>query len=816
MTTRSTKRQRRSTVYLSSSDESQSERTKRVPSKSNKHDLDQPDIRSRPSTTFSGKRRSPDVPSKKTSTTSKSIRGYFESSNPENQPSLPKPENKRIPSPAINGIEDDDIIDDYDSYDELFSSFAGEDTANGSKPVAISNTQSLSQSSSRTNLSRNTRQSNAPKRFIVPLATDRRKKSLPSTQSPDGQLPWTQRYPPQDLDELAVHKKKVADVNAWLKDALAGNSRRRLLVLRGPAGSGKTTTVSLLAKSLGFEIVEWKNPPVSDYASSDYVSVGKRFDEFLDRGSSYGGLELDSGASPRESDSDHVNTTSRRVILIEEFPALNRNSPSLAAFRLSLQRCLATSGIGTGSNPETPIVMIVSETHLNSDSSLADNITVYRLLGAEICRHPSTTIIDFNSIAPTFMYKALGLVLDKEARYSGHHTKPAHAVLQAISKTGDIRSAINSLEFLCLRPEAAKALKTNARKTKGQRKTNASTLPTEEQTLLSVSQRESSLGIFHAVGKIVYNKRHELDAAAAHGKQPSPLPHLSEQDRPKPSQVSVDELIDETGTDVQTFISALHENYVPSCDGASFVDCVNGCIDALSDSDLLSPGTRNGGSFRHAAKTVNTRGSTGLDVLRQDELSFQVATRGMLFSLPHPVKRCSRSTGHSGRRNNAHQMYFPASFRLIHDTEEIEDLVSIWTKKLLDPFRSLATRSSADSGIAPGPIKDEEPITLTMMSRGDLLLYQLPYMTAISYDQGDTRELQRITSFYETKSDVLEGDSDELQTELVESCADHNTWKPLKLKSSALNRHVFGPQLPIGHDDQEEKLILSDDDILDD
>ncbi|KAL5364514.1 Rad17 cell cycle checkpoint protein-domain-containing protein [Aspergillus floccosus] len=814
MTTRSTKRQRRSTVYLSSDDESQSERTKRGPGKLKKHDdLDQPDSHSQRSTTFSGERRSPEIPLKKTST---SIRGFFEPSNPENQPSLPKPENKRISSP-INGIEDDDIIDDYDSYDELFSSFAGEDSSHGSNPISLSNTQSLSNpSSSRTNVSRTTRQSNPPKRFIVPLATDRSKKSPTPLQFPDGQLPWTQRYPPRDLDELAVHKKKVADVNNWLKEALSGNSRRKLLVLRGPAGTGKTTTVALLAKSLGFEIVEWKNPPVSDYASSDYVSVGKRFDEFLDRGSSYGGLDLDSRARPSENDSDNVHTTSRRVILIEEFPALNQNSPSLSAFRLSLQRCLATSGMGTSSTPETPIVMIVSETHLNSDSSLADNITVYRLLGPEICRHPSTTVIDFNSIAPTFMYKALGLVLDKEARYSGSHTKPAHAVLQTISKSGDIRSAINSLEFLCLRPEAAKALKTNTSKPKGQRKSNASTLPTEEQTLLSVSQRGSSLGIFHAVGKIVYNKRNEPDIAATHGKPPSPPPHLSEQDRSKPSQVSVDELIDETGTDVQTFISALHENYVPSCDGASFVDCVNGCIDALSDSDLLSPGTRNGNSFRHATKTINTRRSTGLDILRQDELSFQVATRGMLFSLPHPVKRCSRPTGHSGRRNNAHQMYFPASFRLVHDTEETEDLVAIWTKKLLDPFRSLTTKTSADSGNVQGLAKNEEPMTVTMISRSDLLLYQLPYMAAISCDQADTRELQRITSFYETKGDVLEGDSDELQTELVDSTADRDTWKPLKLKSSALNRNVFGPQLPIGHEDQDEKLILSDDDILDD
>lgn len=38
--------------------------------------------------------------------------------------------------------------------------------------------------------------------------------------------PWAEKYAPDDLDELAVHKKKVADVRAWLSNVLAGKDRK--------------------------------------------------------------------------------------------------------------------------------------------------------------------------------------------------------------------------------------------------------------------------------------------------------------------------------------------------------------------------------------------------------------------------------------------------------------------------------------------------------------------------------------------------------------------------------------------------------------
>jgi Tfp pilus assembly pilus retraction ATPase PilT len=100
--------------------------------------------------------------------------------------------------------------------------------------------------------------------------------------SQDNQL-WVDKYAPQSLQDLAVHKRKVDDVRRWLVDAFdeKGPSKhrvspsicfpvfetstrrscdnvQRLLIFTGPAGSGKTTTLRVLAREMDFDIVEFK------------------------------------------------------------------------------------------------------------------------------------------------------------------------------------------------------------------------------------------------------------------------------------------------------------------------------------------------------------------------------------------------------------------------------------------------------------------------------------------------------------------------------------------------------------------------------
>ena len=616
--------------------------------------------------------------------------------------------------------------------------------------------------------------------------------------------PWSERFGPVNLDELAVHKRKVADVRKWLEDVLSGRMRQRLLILKGAAGTGKTTTVQLLAKDMRCEVLEWRNPSNSfGVVPGGYQSASAQFEEFLGRGGRFGQLDIESqdlAPPPSSSINGPKGAAERRLILIEEFPnTFMRSSTSLTSFRNAILQFLAANtpplmgfGQDSFSDPITPIVMVISETLLTTTSASADSFTAHRLLGPEILRHPGTGVIEFNPIAPSLLAKALEVVVQKEARKSGRRRTPGPLVLKRLGEIGDIRSAISALEFLCIKgdDDADWGAKIGFAKPKRASKDVPALTKGEQNSLELVSQREATLGIFHAVGKVVYNKRGEPAPAGSAEASAEILPdYMAHLARPNISEVSVDTLIDETGTDTHTFISALHENFALSCeqtnpsDPNSSLDYLNGCLDNLSESDMLCPswdiffGGKGGQSGGYFGK------DSGSHILRQDEMAFQVAVRGLLFSLPSPVKRQKHPTGRGG---DAFKMFYPAYLKLWRAKEELEGLVDMWATKMLrgeDITGSNASSSSLMNGAAAfrktkptanGSVsvgdwasnqkrrsKPEETsdsntaplLSLGSSARQEMLLERLPYMTHIarrrrcSFGTMRIKDLDKIVSF---------------------------------------------------------------------
>jgi cell cycle checkpoint protein len=594
--------------------------------------------------------------------------------------------------------------------------------------------------------------------------------------------------------------------------------RQRLLVLKGPAGSGKTTTLRLLAREMRCEVLEWRNPANSfGVAGVGYQSAAAQFEEFLGRGGKFGQLDVESdGATPPPMGPPPPQTSGRgqgaerRLILVEEFPnTFMRSSAGLVGFRNAIVQFLAANtpvlagfGFGYSSEPVTPIVMVISETLLTTTSASADSFTAHRLLGPEILRHPGTGVIEFNPVAPTFLTKALELVVQKEARKSGRRRTPGPLVLQRLGEIGDIRNAISSLEFLCVKGdnEADWGSKVAFTKPKRGSKDVPALTKGEQDSLELISQREATLGIFHAVGKVVYNKRSDFPAdspEAAAEVLPDYMSHLA---RPKRSEVAVDSLIDEIGTDTHTFISALHENYALSCeqtsplDPNSSLDYINGCLDYLSESDLLYPswdvffggkGFGGGGGYSGGK-------DSGSHILRQDEMAFQVAVRGLLFALPSPVKRQTHPT--TGRSADAYKMFYPTYLKLWRAKEELEGLVDMWATKMLKgedggpgppPVQSQAQQGLGRDGAAAfrkgggasngfvGSSSSQAPVlgrqgsksegqrhsppppllSLGNAARQELLLERLPYMAQIArrkrcaFGTMRVRDLDKIVSF---------------------------------------------------------------------
>ncbi|CAI6286076.1 unnamed protein product [Periconia digitata] len=541
--------------------------------------------------------------------------------------------------------------------------------------------------------------------------------------------PWNEKYGPISLSELAVHKKKVETVREWLTGVLSGRDRKRLLLLKGPAGSGKTTTVSILAKELGVHVHEWRNPSSSLPSSEGFSSATAQFEEFVGRTGAFGSLSFkESAQSPQHVTPPALTRRQKQLVLVEEFPnTFTRGSSIIQSFRSSVLNYLAAatpsatsffSGNSNSDQPITPIVMIISETLLSTNTASADSFTAHRLLGSEILTHPGVTVLEFNPIAPTFMTKALDLTIVKEARKTGRRKTVGPQVIQHLTELGDIRSAISSLEFLCLRgdePEGDEGLGSKVEFTKTKKQKDRPMTKMEQNSLEIITQRESTLGIFHAVGRVVYNKRLPDNPTVD---VPQPPTYFPERRRPKVPEANVDELINELGTDTDTFVAALHENYVLSTDAGDSeetLDCINGCVDALSDADLLSP-DRFGRSGR------NIQGS-GADNLRQDEMSFQTSVRGLLYHLPNPVKRIAPPPGVMGQKaksvpgggNNyssapskgsAFAMYYPSSLRLWRQQEETSGLLELWIARaqrgnLLVPS---STTSSTSTSTTPGGV----------------------------------------------------------------------------------------------------------------
>ncbi|GAB7352744.1 hypothetical protein MBLNU459_g3096t1 [Dothideomycetes sp. NU459] len=701
--------------------------------------------------------------------------------------------------------------------------------------------------------------------ITAPSATQKFRKISDGTKVPgkaaEERRPWTEQFAPLDLSELAVHRKKISDVREVLESALSERARPRLIVLKGAAGTGKTTTVNLLARDLGVEAKEWRNPAGADASSSTSVSASAQFEDFILRSGRFAGLELvssdgSSTKSKSETDSTGIQTRSQ-IMLVEEFPnTFAKTSGALQAFRATIQQFLATARL-PHSNP-TPLVMIISETLLSTSTASADSFTAHRLLGPQILSNPQTAEIEFNAVAPTILTKALETVVVKEARKSGRRKTPGPAVLKRLAEIGDVRSAVSSLEFLCLRGDEGDSWSAKVAFTKPKRGSGRDTpLTKQEQDALElIGSRESSLGIFHAVGKVVYNKRSPATTSI-----PQPPNHLPQHRKPRPAEVDVDVLINELGTDTNTFVAALHENYVLSCTSSSSedaLDALNGCIDALSDADLLSP-DRFG---------VGTRAFSGsaLDNLRQDDLSFQAAVRGLLFALPEKVQRASSGGGAKG--GAAFRMFYPQSLKLWRSREEIDsdlDLVistlqsatgtgsdGVSRKEGVESWRrnnvfDTPSLSSLDLAVQDdGPSGPSTALsTLGSSARTEMLLDRLPYMLQILSCSSSTsssllKQIAKLTIVSGTTGSGPrsledgdagadadgEGIADPLVSEWTTDRPDGEVEEP-RPKWERRNKGVTGKRMPV-KDEREgeglgipvehavERLVLSDDDIVDD
>ncbi|XP_040834993.1 cell cycle checkpoint protein RAD17 [Ochotona curzoniae] len=411
---------------------------------------------------------------------------------------------------------------------------------------------------------------------------------------------WVDRYQPETQHELAVHKKKIEEVEAWLKAQVLERQQKQggsVLLVTGPPGCGKTTTLKVLSKEHGIHVQEWINPVLPDFQKDDFKEMFNHeasfpvlayqsqlavFKEFLLRATKYNKLQM-LGDDLR---------TNKKIILVEDLPnQFYRDSHSLhEVLRKYVQigRC--------------PLVFIVS------DSASGDSN--HRLLfPKQIQEECSISHISFNPVAPTIMMKFLNRIVTIEASKNGRNISvPDKACLDSLCQgcSGDIRSAINSLQFSSsqggsnFRPrKKGTSLKSDAVLSKSRQRRKPD-VGSEDQEVQAIGGKDVSLFLFRALGKILYCKR----APSTELVSPRLPSHLSEHER-DPLLVCPEEVVEMSHMPGELFNLYLHQNYV---DFFLEVEDLERGSELLSFADMLA-GDWNTRSLLHEYSTsVATRG----------------------------------------------------------------------------------------------------------------------------------------------------------------------------------------------------------------
>ncbi|KAI0262615.1 Rad17 cell cycle checkpoint protein-domain-containing protein [Gloeopeniophorella convolvens] len=450
----------------------------------------------------------------------------------------------------------------------------------------------------------------------------------PKAVIPDGRL-WVDKYEPESLEQLAVHKRKVEDVRSWISDAFSGKASskyRRLLVLTGPAGSAKTTTLRVLAREMDFEIIEYKSPtPLSqpsvftdEPSTSDIPDM---FSNFLGRAGAYTSV---------------FAPARRKVVLVEDLP--NVLHPAVRtrfhdALRAHVERA----------SDSTPVVLVISDAGVRAEGESSSSRSKELVVDVRTVVPPGLpahlfTEIRFNPIADTLLTSAIKNVMTRAG------VRLSAGVLQPVVEgaNGDIRSAIMTLEFTFARSATRKQLGKN-----------------NSGTIVSSTQRENALVLFHLMGKIMYNKRkgdpHAKSASSKDVardrafdqrlKDPPPLPSWLSAESRRPSRVDVEMLYASTPIDASLFGLYIHQNYTQYC---TTVEQCDSLIDILSWTD--SNGSENWYDANPHA--------------------FHVQALGALHSLPTPVPR-------QGQR-----VYKPGFFDALRGEQSARDALEYSSRQL--------------------------------------------------------------------------------------------------------------------------------------
>ncbi|XP_075448301.1 cell cycle checkpoint protein RAD17 isoform X2 [Ascaphus truei] len=422
------------------------------------------------------------------------------------------------------------------------------------------------------------------KKRANPFSTDCTSDQVKQTASQSQNDPWVDKYRPEVQTELAVHKKKIEEVEAWLRTHVGQRPQKQggpVVLLTGPPGCGKTATIQVLTQEMGIQVQEWVNPVLQEFKKDE------RPEDFLLRANKYNKLQM-LGESAG---------TDKKVIIVDDMPNQFYRDPS--GLHDILRRFVRTG--------RCPLVFLISD-------SLSGDSHQRRLFPKEIQEELSVCNISFNPVAPTSMMKVLTRIATTEASMSGGKCAiPDKAALELLcsGSSGDIRSAINSLQFSALKDfslpndfwskKKGKTAKSEKMSSRAKHKTKSEKAGDHADQVQAIGGKDASLFLFRALGKILYCKRESPPTDSDSHYLPA---HLSKHDR-DPLLVLPEAVVEKSHMNGELFILYLHQNFL---DFFSDIDDVVRASEYLSAADVLAGDWNSRSTLSVYSSSVASRG----------------------------------------------------------------------------------------------------------------------------------------------------------------------------------------------------------------
>ncbi|KAG2408817.1 Cell cycle checkpoint protein [Vigna angularis] len=311
------------------------------------------------------------------------------------------------------------------------------------------------------------------------------------TQRSFGEELWVDKYKPNSLEELAVHKKKVEDVKTWFEERLKpskGVYNNNVILISGQAGVGKSAAIHVIASHLGAIVYGWNTPtPVvwqehlyNSGTGTQYTSKLDEFESFVERVRKYG-LLLTSYTG---------DSKPPIILLIDDLPMTNGKS----AFG-RLKNCLQLLVKST----QIPTAILLT------DCGNADSVDYNARCLEELklsLESSGACKVAFNPITVNSMKKVLFRICQMERR----DVTAEYVDLIAKTSGGDIRHAITSLQFFCLKPNLVHSLASSTCSHGSLKEENNKPDRSDYGYSLHFG-RDEALSLFHALGKFLHNKR---------------------------------------------------------------------------------------------------------------------------------------------------------------------------------------------------------------------------------------------------------------------------------------------------------------------